>query len=453
MIANSLRFRLLGAAAIVIVIALQIAGAALLVLFELNVMRQIDYGLDADIEQLIANVERKTGDEIELSTEPADPRFRRPLAGRYWQITSEKATMMRSRSLWDDVLVTGPAPDPKQGVKRISLAGPSRQRLYGAVRSIILEPDSPGQSELRLVLVAAMDAREIATLKARFRGDVATSLGVLALLLIAAAWAQVSLGLEPLEVLRTSVERVRLGQAGSVEGSLPQELQPLAAETNRLLEVQAAAIERARARAGDLAHGLKTPLMALAVMAQRLRDEGQRQLAEDIEMHLRQLSAHIERELARTRIAAEAGLKRHTALGSILDRVLRTMRTLPRGDDIDWRVECEPGLVLPLDEADLAEILGNVLDNARKWARTVVEIKAQRGDGSIELSFEDDGPGVPAQDYALVLRRGLRLDESKPGYGLGLAIVKEIVEAYGGQMELSASRCAGLTVLLRLPER
>jgi signal transduction histidine kinase len=451
-IESSLRFRLLSAAAFVILLALPIAGAALLILFERNVMRQIDHELDADIEQLIANIERDNGAEVELATEPADPRFRQPQGGRYWQIAVDNGPVLRSRSLWDDALDLGTAPDPKAGVKRISIRGPGQQPLYAAVRSIILEPDTTGQTELRLVLAAAMDAREIAALKAQFRGDVAASLGLLALLLISAAWVQVSIGLKPFETLRAGLEKIRLGQRRRLSSELPRELQPLAAETNRLLEVQEKAIDRGRARAGDLAHGLKTPLTALMVMAQRLRDSGQGSFASDIEAQLRVLNAHIERELARTRIAADAGIRQHTLLSPILDRVVRTMQTLPGGDDIDWRIAGASGISLSVDEADFAEILGNVLDNARKWARFAVEITARKDGDQIELTVEDDGPGVPVQDYGRILRRGLRLDESMPGTGLGLTILKEVVEAYGGRIELGQSRLGGLRLSLRIRE-
>lgn len=452
MIANSLRFRLLGAAAIVILIALQVAGIALLTLFERNVVRQVDIELDADLEQLIANLDRRSDDSLELTLELADPRFRQPLAGRYWQIAAPPATLLRSRSLWDFQLQTGAEPEPRDGVRRISLDGPANQALHGALRTILLEGDVEGQPDLRVVVVAAMDISEITTLKQQFRGDVIGALGLLALLLIAAAWAQVLVGLRPFEQLRTGVERIRLGQERKLEKVVPHELQALVSETNRLLEEQERVLERARTRAGDLAHGLKTPLTALMVLSRRLRDEGQGQTADEIEVQLRQLGAHVDRELSLSRIAAGSGIAHRTPLRPVLERLVRTMRRLPRGDQIEWRIaDFQARHVLAVDETDLTELLGNLLDNARKWARARVTITAHARDRDVVIVVEDDGPGIEPTDIALVLRRGLRLDESKPGHGLGLTIVKDIAEAYGGSIDLGPSGSGGLGAIVRIP--
>ena len=452
MIANSLRFRLLGTAAIVILIALQVAGIALLTLFERNVVRQVDIELDADLEQLIASLDRHADDSLELTRELADPRFRQPLAGRYWQIAAPPATLLRSRSLWDFQLETNAEPEPREGVKRIILQGPASQVLYGALRTILLEGDIEGQPDLRVVVVAAMDTSEIATLKQQFRGDVIGAMGLLALLLIGAAWAQVLVGLRPFEQLRTGVERVRLGQERRLEKGVPHELQPLVSETNRLLEEQEKVLERARARAGDLAHGLKTPLTALTVMSQRLRDQGQGQTADELELQLRHLGAHVERELSLSRIAAGSGIAHRTPLRPVLDRLVRTMRRLPRGDLIEWQISDVPAKhVLAVDEADLTELLGNLLDNARKWARSRVVLCAHARDKDIVIVVEDDGPGIEQADIPLVLRRGLRLDESKPGHGLGLTIVKDVAEAYGGGIDLGPADSGGLRAIVRIP--
>lgn len=452
MIGNSLRFRLLGTAAIVILIALQVAGIALLTLFERNVVRQVDIELDADLEQLIANLDRRADDALELTLELADPRFRQPMAGRYWQISAPPATLLRSRSLWDFQLAPGAEPEPKEGAKRIHLLGPANQALYGALRTVLLEGDIEGQPDLRVAVLAAMDSSEINTLKLQFRGDLVSALGLLALLLIAAAWAQVMVGLRPFEQLRTGLERIRLGQERRLTKGVPQELEGLVSETNRLLEEQERVLERARKRAGDLAHGLKTPLTALTMMTRRLREEGQGHAADEIDMQLRHLGAHVERELSLSRIAAGSGIAHRTPLRPVLDRLIRTMRRLPRGDEIEWRIaEVQPALVLAIDEADLTELLGNLLDNARKWTRTEVVLAALAHEQAVTITVEDDGPGIDHDDLPIALRRGLRLDESKPGHGLGLTIVMEIAEAYGGSVDLGPSKAGGLRAIVSIP--
>lgn len=450
MTVKSLRIRLLAAAAIVVSLVLVLAGFALAVVFERNVLRSIDIELDAYVEQLASILTRDENGHVIIDNELADPRFRQPYGGRYWQVSSEKGVLLRSRSLWDTLLQIDEAPAPGAGVRRQDLAGPNRQTLYTAIRSVILEQEPSAQQDESYVLVAAMDRAEVDNINAKFNGDIVPALGVFAILLIAAAWVQVSVGLAPLEKVRTGLEAIRLGEARRLDAGVPSELQPLVAETNRLLDAQETALAKARARAGDLAHGLKTPLTALTMLADKLRSDGQAALAHDIEHQLQGLGRHVERELARSRIAAGAQTAR-TLLAPTVSGLVKTISKLPRGDGIDWCIDSPAGLSAAVDEVDLAEILGNLMDNARKWTRSVVAITARRRDREIEVLVEDDGSGIPEDDRSRVLSRGIRLDERVPGSGLGLTIAKEIVEAYNGKLDLGHSDVGGLRVSLVLP--
>ena len=248
------------------------------------------------------------------------------------------------------------------------------------------------------LLIVAMDLAEIATLdtlNSQLRSNIFIALGLLAIILIVATWAQVSIGLHPLELLRTGVENVRVGNARRLSDDVPREVQPLVTETNRLLDAQEKAIEAARARAGDLAHGLKTPLTALTMLAQRLRQQEESALAGELEQQLKGLNAHVERELSRTRMAANAMVAQKTLVHPLITRLLRTMGKLPGGDRLDWKLDCATDFVAPVEEVDLAEVLGNLLDNARKWARSEVIVSAIRSTGGdLEIFIEDDGPGV-----------------------------------------------------------
>jgi signal transduction histidine kinase len=496
---KSLRIRLLAAAAIVVSFVLVLAGVALVVVFERNVLRTIDIELDAYIDQLASILTRDENGGVTVDTELADPRFRQPYGGRYWQVSSDKGVLLRSRSLWDTLLQTGEAPAPGAGVRRQELAGPDRQVLYAAIRSVILEPEpagslegwpaplaeasvsqegrsapledtsapqgerpapqeerpalheeKPAPQEERYILVAAMDRAEVDEINAKFGGDIVPALGVFAVLLIGAAWVQVSVGLAPLEKVRTGLEAVRLGDARRLDAEVPSELQPLVAETNRLLDAQETALVKARARAGDLAHGLKTPLTALTMLADGLRHDGQPGLAQDIEHHLQGLGRHVERELARSRIAAGAQTTR-TLIEPTVSGLVKTISKLPRGDGIDWCIDSPAGLAAAVDEVDLAEILGNLMDNARKWTRAVVAVTVRRRGREVEVLVEDDGAGIPEHDRSRVLNRGIRLDERVPGTGLGLTIAKEIVEAYNGKLDLGDAQIGGLRVSLVLP--
>jgi signal transduction histidine kinase len=249
------------------------------------------------------------------------------------------------------------------------------------------------------------------------------------------------------------VENIRVGNARRLSEDVPSEVRPLVTETNRLLEAQEKAIEVARARAGDLAHGLKTPLTTLALVAEKLRRQNEPDLAGELEQQLKGLNAHVERQLTRTRTAANATVTQKTIVHPLASRLLRTMEKLPRGDGINWKLRCAPDFAAPIEEVDLAEVLGNLLDNARKWARSEVTVTARSAAGGVELSIEDDGPGVSEADHARVTRRGTRLDESVPGTGLGLNIAQAIMEAYGGKLTLERSATGGLRVRLSLHQQ
>ncbi|NJO32510.1 MAG: sensor histidine kinase [Rhodospirillales bacterium] len=411
---------------------MQITGVALLVLFERNVIRHVHTELDAALAMLATFLQRGDNGEPQVKSELADLRLRQLFPGRYWQISANGKSLARSLSLLDTELEVASLPAPEEGIRRQHLVRPNKQQLYASVRRIVLRPAAAGQQPADYLLVVGMDVNEIRALDAlntRLRRDVFTAFGLLAVLLAAAAWAQVSVGLRPLEVVRTGLEKIRLGKSRRLSDKVPSEVQPLVNETNRMLEAQETAIEVARARAADLAHGLKTPLTALTALAAKLRQQDKAELASELEHYIKGLAMHVERELTRTRIAASATLAQNTPVKSIAARLFRTMEKLPRGDQIDWELNCEPELTAPVEEADFAEILGNLLDNARKWARSEVSLTARSIGKSVELLIEDDGPGVEEVNHARVLRRGMRLDETVPGSGLGLSITKSVVEA------------------------
>jgi signal transduction histidine kinase len=456
LIPNSLRFRLLGAAVAIIVLAVQIAGIFVLLLFERNVIRLVQNELDSAVEWLAASFTYDSDGKVVLKNQLHDVRFRQHLAGRYWQLSADGRSLLRSRSLGDVDLSVSAPPGGNREAWRQSLAGPHDQKLYASIKRIVLKPPTPEEREKDCLLVVAMDVAEIATLDAlntQLRGNMFTALALLALILIVAAWAQVSIGLHPLEILRTGVESIRVGKARRMSDDVPTELRPLVTETNRLLEAQEKAIENARARAGDLAHGLKTPLTALGLVAENLRQHQEPDLAAELEQQLKGLNAHVDRELTRARIAANSTVTQRALVHPVATRLLRTMDKLPRGDRIDWQLDCEPDFAAPVEEVDLAEILGNLLDNARKWARSKVTVAARSAGADVELAIEDDGPGISEADYARVMRRGTKLDESVPGSGLGLNITRAVVEAYGGKVALERSACGGLRVRLSLPRQ
>ncbi len=448
---TSIRVRLIIAAIAVILVALQVAGVALFFTYERSVYRQVDLDLQADVDQLTALLTPGEPGKPSLSGELTDPRFVRPLSGRYWQISSGGVRVLASTSLWDEGLLLPPGAGRSGGYDRLPLLGPTQQRLYGVVRTVDFGENADKAVGTTYQILVAVDQAEIDALEADYRSDLIKALGGLAALLIAASWVQVSVGLHPLEQLRRGLASVRTGETSRLATNFPTEVRPLIEETNRLLENRDEAIRKARARAGDLAHGLKTPLTAIAMQIANVNGDASPGIAQDIEFHLARINGHIERELALSRLAAHAQAPHRTELAGVVGGLMRTLQRLPRGETITWLVDIPPGLLTGVDATDLTELLGNILDNAQKWAAAGILIRATPQGAMIRIDIEDDGSGIASDQREEALKRGIRLDETRPGSGLGLAIAKEMAEAYGGGIELSEAGLGGLCARVTVP--
>ncbi len=448
---GSLRLRLLAAGAASILIALALAGLGLTLLFERHVERRVVVELEMDLRQLIDHLGRGEGGTLLLEQPLADPRFEEPLSGLYWQITEEPGgPVLRSRSLWDGTLDLPPDRLRTDEVHRHTIAGPGGATLLILERHIAL-PQSLGGGSVRAAV--AIDRGEIHVAGRAFASELVPSLAVLAAVLIAAAWVQVRIGLRPLDAIRRRLAAIRTGAAARLETDFPDEVQPLAAEVDSLLDTQDATIERARAHAADLAHGLKTPLTVLADDAQQLRRRGEGELADEIAALVEGMRRHVERELARARAGVRARGGASQPVFPIAERVVEVMRRTPRGKELGWLIDIPTDLAVGIDAQDLAEVLGNLVENAAQWARSSVRLCGWQGSDATGLLVEDDGPGVSDHEIETVLARGGRLDATKPGTGLGLAIVGDLVETYGGSLVLSRSPLGGLRAELRLPGR
>jgi signal transduction histidine kinase len=445
---RSLRLRLLSAAAVSIIVALIAAGFGWVQLFERHVERRLGVELETHLQQLAAGIVFDAQDQPHLKQAPADPRFSQPYGGLYWQVADENGIVMRSRSLWDAALAL-PADPLELGVlHEHEIDGPKGARLLVRERRLLYTTPA-GKRTLRLAV--ALDRRELDRLTTDFASDLAPSLAILAGVLILAAWLQVSVGLRPLEAVRRSLNEVRSARRRRLEGDFPEEVTPLVGEVNELLEAQEQAIGRARAHAADLAHGLKTPLTVLAADAQRLRDRGEGEIAAELEDLADIMRRYVDRELARVRIGVRKGTgQTGTDVRAMAEPIVRTLQRTPRGGTLHWTVDITNAPKAAVDTEDMAELLGNLLDNACKWARGAIWLHAA-ADSTVHIVIEDDGPGVPAQNLAELGQRGLRLDRRVQGTGQGLAIVSEIVEAYGGALVIGHSERGGLRVEVRLP--
>lgn len=440
---HSLRLRMMGLAVIWVVASLLAAGLALQYLFSVNIERSTREDMDAALRR-IAAVIVPSADGPTLTSPLPDPRYSTPFGGRYWQIEAlDTQTIARSRSLWDFVI------EPATDEAVYHQPGPEGRQLILMTRQLEVASDA---GPIRYRVTVGQDHGPIQAATQRFAIDLTQVLLVLGTLVVLAAWLQIKLGLSPIKGLRTAIEGVRRGDLARLDANVPTELQPLVQEVNGLLEGREAMMERARARAADLAHGLKTPLAAVHGIAERLRDKGNDAEADLLQELTFEMSERVDYQmrLAALRVRTSA----HTMRSSLNTAVIRTLTVLKktgRGEALHWVADLTDDCWVDVHRQDLMELVGITLENASKWASSRVIIRSmRRGDHAI-LEICDDGPGVPAEHMLSLGKRGVRLDQSLPGSGLGLAIAGEILDINRGTMAFSDAQVGGLVVTLALP--
>jgi signal transduction histidine kinase len=438
---HSLRLRLVAGGIVAILIALAIARGALVVVFERHVSRTLAEDLDVHLKQLLAGIDVDPQGKLVLTQTPVDPRFADPLSGLYWQVGDDGGQVLRSRSLWDSAMTLladrlGPGETHQH-----EATGPGGQRVLVAERAVTLSADG---KPVVVRLAVAEDLARVSAATLAFAKDLAIALVLLACVLAAATWVQVGVGLRPLAALRRGVADIRAGRTRHLPSSVPTEVGSLVEEVNALIDAQEGEIERSRGRAADLAHGLKTPLAALAADVSRLRERGERDIACDIEAVGEAMGRHVDRELARARVRGRArgSAPASTSVKPLVGSIVATLSRTADGGRVRFENLIADSVCVPLDRTDLAEILGNLIENAARHAAGCVRLTV---DGSRpSVAVEDDGPGIEPVHLSRVLERGIRLDERGGAAGLGLAIVQDVLDAYGWGLELSTSELGGL---------
>ena len=452
--AHSLAVRLFVSATVWIALILLVTGYVLSNLYSDSVERAFDRRLGVYLKTLIADIAspdiplEKTGQML------GEPLFELPLSGWYWQVTRldhAKPEVISSRSLWDRTL---PHPSGDQvtvdldGVRRSYVQGPEDQRLRLVERKVDLGDDG------RFLVAVGGDAAELDEEIRAFNEAIATTFVMLAVVLLLTTLFQVRFGLAPLNRISRGLAAIRSGKAEKLEGSFPVEIEPLARETNALLEANREIVERARTHVGNLAHALKTPLSVVMNEAAARPDDP---LAGKVREQAAIMREQVARHLERARIAARVAV-----VGTITD-VVPTVQALVRTIEKTHRdKDLAIGLDLPAEarfrgeKQDLEEMVGNLVDNACKWAnsRVVIEVLLERpepGRQVVRIMVDDDGPGLTPAQRDQVARRGQRLDETKPGSGLGLSIVVELAALYGGALNLGTAPIGGLRAELVLP--
>jgi signal transduction histidine kinase len=398
---------------------------------------------------LAGNLRFKPDGQLYLDAEPGDPRFERVFGGLYWQVNDEtRAAILRSVSLWDSALPL-PADMPEPGVTHTHDSfGPDGKAALVHERRIILEN---AKTDRPVRITVAINTEELETLKSGFASDLAPAVFALGLLLLAGLWWQVAQGLKPISSLGSAIRDIRSGRTSRLSEDVPVEVRPLVDEVNQLLDAQEESLSRARDRAADLAHGLKTPLTALTNDVYRLRAAGQAAIADDIEDTALRMKQIVERELARSRIRNSRSHQKPVSIATAAHGIIRTLARTPKGGAIAFQNNAAADALAAVNPDDLSDLLGNLLENAARAAKSVVEISARNEGLKVLVEISDDGPGVPEQLLSSLAERGKRLDQTSGSAGLGLNLVTEILSAYGTEPVFANAPLGGLSVSFKLP--
>ena len=454
--ANSLALRLFVSATAWAVVILLITGVVLSSIYRQAVERAFDRRLDVYLRTLVADVAspEEAGDKFPQSL--GEPLFELPLSGWYWQVTRldpDKHDMRASRSLWDaglPHLQDRGVPAGPDGTRLGYVSGPEDQRLRLVERNIDL-----GEDGHYLVAVAG-DAAEITDEVHSFDQALIITFSILAAVLLLTTMFQVRFGLAPLKRITDSLTAIRSGTAEHLTGQFPEEIAPLARETNALIDANREIVERARTHVGNLAHALKTPLSVMVNEAgARPGDAFANKVLEQADIMRDQVARHLER----ARLAA-----RLTVVGSITDvapvvtALARTMEKIHHDRGVAIEVHADENARFRGERPDLEEMIGNLVDNACKWAAAwvAIEVACERPDPPgtepvLRVVVDDDGRGLSPSEREQVAQRGRKLDETKPGSGLGLSIVVELAGLYGGELKLGTAPLGGLRAELVLP--
>jgi signal transduction histidine kinase len=436
----SLRRRLLLAGSLGVATAALLAAWLLGLAFERAALRSLDDRLEADLDRLVAAVEVMPDGRTVLNREPADERYDRVFSGWYWAWRGRGTQARASRSSWDDTALLDVLDHAATSRNAAMVDGPRAQRLRVLSQRVRFAP-----SGVEAGFAVAGDLAAVHAEASAFRWFAGAAVAGIALALLGVIAWQVGYGLQPLRRITDTLLRIRRGEdARFAPESLPGEIAPLAAQVNELLDEHGRRVERARHAAQDLAHALKTPLAALALDA----DAGGSVPAAQVQQQVTRMRAVVERQLSG---GLGADPRQRTPVAPVLDALCALLRRVHGARGITFSIEADADLVFAGSRDDLEEMLGNLLDNAGKWAATAVTVRAGASAGQLNLAVEDDGAGLEPEQAQQALQRGIRLDRRAPGTGLGLAIVQATASSYGGALQLGRGRAGGLRAELRLP--
>ena len=369
--------------------------------------------------------------------------YQQPMSGHYFQYQVDGDIWRYSRSLWDEEI-------PTYDGRPIGEGGLTLQRKNNKPWLVYDTEFTKAGHKVRIVL--AEDVSHIDAVIKRLSLWVA-AIGVLFIVvLLIAQIVIIRTGLHSLNRVREDIVRLKEGELRNLPESHTLEVAPLVDEINYLADSMCVRLERSRNAVGNLAHAAKTPLTVIDRQIEALSHLSP-ECAKTLQQQSQQLRELLERELTRARIAGSAMPGQRVLIEEELAKLIRTMKMIHRDKDLNYEVQVCSTTFFPGERDDLAELMGNLVDNASKWANSTVRVRGKLNETCLELCIEDDGPGIPEAQRSQIVSRGARLDESVSGHGLGLSIVAEIVRQYQGKFELLTSPLGGLHVHLLLPRK
>jgi signal transduction histidine kinase len=442
---SSLRGRFILGTILLISVGLLLTGVLVSSLMHTYINEGFHEEMQIHIEELAALAAVDKDGQPYLMRRLSDPRFIPANSGFYWEIERDGFASIKSPSLGSDELSGKLA--KKTGQSWAILDGPTGQMLeYGMLR--YPEKDKP---PLRLSI--ATDTRLIEQVLSGFNWPLIYALAGFAAAMTVLGSIQIAYSLKPLQRMKTAVADIRSGKSSHMLGAYPSEFSPLVSDLNQLLDANSEMIRSARVQAGNLAHGLRTPLAIMMDEAQEIERRGDKQSADTLLNGCQQMLRYVEYYTARARTAALVRMPgQSTSLRGVMVPVVTAMRRLHKGRDISICLGDFPDVIMPCDEVDLEEMTSNLIDNACKWAKSRVMVSWEDDKQWLLIFVDDDGAGLPPGEYDRVFEVGERLDIATPGTGLGLSIVRDLAVLYQGRVKLSKSPLGGLRGELALPK-
>lgn len=442
---QSIRSRFVLGTVLLILVGLLLTGIMVSSLVRGYITRSFHDELQVHIDELAALTATDGTGQPYLVRQLSDPRFIPKNSGFYWEVERKGFAPIKSPSLAFGDLSGQMA--ESQSHHWTVIDGPTGRTLeYGKLVYL-------GKDQVPIKLSMATDIRVLDDVLSDFNWPLIYALVSFALAMTVLGAAQTIYSLKPLKQLKLAIADIRTGKSARMAGRYPAEISPLVSDLNQLLDANSEMVRSARVEAGNLAHGLRTPLAIMMDEAQQIADKGDKESAEILMKGCQQMLRYVDYYTARARTAALARIpEQTTSLRGTMEPIVTAMRRLHKHKEVAICVGDFPDIMLPCDDIDLEEMTSNLIDNACKWASNRVMISWEQDRQWVPIFVDDDGPGLPPDQYDTVFQIGERLDMTTPGSGLGLSIVRDLAKLYQGRVTLSKSLLGGLRAELALPK-